>query len=1133
MTDHGRSSRRARCTESSSPRRRALPFRTGLDYRCEESYDETSAFRVIREPHALRTEQDYNNEPDLTREYSPVDPSFAGPSRITTRTVTNSTHISDPAYTNTNKTHTTTIPPHTTTEPAHISMNPAHIQSGTMPSDISKMPTPGSKRSPSWEGDAKELNKFFEDFEELAEGASLSGEEKVKWVLKYLGRKKDVKFWKTRDGYKDGDWAVFKAAVITQYPGAKDGHAYSAKDLEKVVKAFAKKKDMDEEDLINYYSRFCPIAGYLIEKQKISSLERDRGFWSGLPKGLRAELKLRFDMANGNRDRTVIPAMDDVMKVARASLAEDALDLEKKKSRKKKKNRRKKRKESDSDSDSDSGSDSDSSSDVSSDTEDSSDGSDSSCSGKEKRRKKKGKDKLKRKGGVKKKKVTFEGRQTRGEEIEDLTRQLPKLNVHEAGYATAYVRLQILAPEIAAMLPKPGCSSGGCNHNSVQSNTFQNSATVTGPARPQAPRPFACYFCDDPSHRMRDCLLVIEYIKVGRVAWKDGRLVFSGLDAEAIWYNPRGLRVEVDKRYGSSVNLSRNLGEPHREPFKREPVPHIIPTATTSFIHAEGTTMAMIVDEKVEEEKVANDEEDAEEEQEFWMGFEELIGSSTFATTRSAAKAKEKETLVSKPEASLKKDNMPKAKQPDKAYTYESHAADPDAPGKLYDRLMMMEVPNVTLGDLVSISGELRKTVVETLRTTRVPTADTSLLVQKTPLASTFSVGSISLDYCTALREVEVKLAGGIVDVGLMDEGSEIVVVRKDLWEATCHSANPNRRMMMQAANGGTQVLKECAEFLELEVGGIKTWAHAYVVPFAPFKLLLGRPWQKSVLLQKTEHEDGRVTVVVHNPANRSEKRVIETRERRWRKGMKEGLMFRRVEDVEKAWRLWREEQMTGEVLPVANTTSFVRAEQEGVSEPDLASDLYPTSLVNFFLADTFEYDIGKHALAYKRVANKIRPVPTTMPDYAKVRRSFPEDPLLTLPKVDPHPKDFVPGLRLTTERLEGIGVMANSFLWEEERKLAAAVLLVNEKAIAWCEQEKGRFRDDYFSPVIFPVIEHIPWCKKNRPTPPAVREKMAHLVRKKVEAGVPKVPIVMRSCTSTRRTATYASSTTWAHLTR
>lgn len=221
------------------------------------------------------------------------------------------------------------------------------------------------------------------------------------------------------------------------------------------MESFAKKENAEEDDLINYYSHFCPVAEYLIDKKKISMLERDRGFWSNLPKALRTELKLWLDMANGNRDRTVIPAMDDVMKVARAALAD-----------------------SDSDSDSD---DESLDGDSSSDSGGSSNDSDSSESDDRRRRKKKGKEKRK-KGGVKTKRVTFEGGKTRGEEIDDLTKQLPKLNIQ--------------------------------------------------------PRPFACYFCDDSSHRMWDCLLVLQYVKIGRVAWKDGRLVFSGKDGEPIRYNP-------------------------------------------------------------------------------------------------------------------------------------------------------------------------------------------------------------------------------------------------------------------------------------------------------------------------------------------------------------------------------------------------------------------------------------------------------------------------------------------------------------------------------------------------------------------------------------------------------------------
>jgi hypothetical protein len=53
--------------------------------------------------------------------------------------------------------------------------------------------------------------------------------------------------------------------------------------------------------------------------------------------------------------------------------------------------------------------------------------------------------------------------------------------------------------------------------------------------------------------------------------------------------------------------------------------------------------------------------------------------------------------------------------------------------------------------------------------------------------------------------------------------------------------------MRMQMANGGSQEIAGCVEMLEIEVEGIKTWAHAYVVPDTPYRLLLGQPWQQLV----------------------------------------------------------------------------------------------------------------------------------------------------------------------------------------------------------------------------------------------------------------------------------------------
>ncbi|KAG2047091.1 hypothetical protein BDR06DRAFT_850063, partial [Suillus hirtellus] len=68
---------------------------------------------------------------------------------------------------------------------------------------------------------------------------------------------------------------------------------------------------------------------------------------------------------------------------------------------------------------------------------------------------------------------------------------------------------------------------------------------------------------------------------------------------------------------------------------------------------------------------------------------------------------------------------------------------------------------------------------------------------------------------------------------------------------------NKEVHMRMQTANGGSQEMARCVEMLEIEVEGVRTWAHAYVVPNAPYRLLLGRPWQQLVCLSKVEDTNG------------------------------------------------------------------------------------------------------------------------------------------------------------------------------------------------------------------------------------------------------------------------------------
>src|SRR3981081_3001 len=63
--------------------------------------------------------------------------------------------------------------------------------------------------------------------------------------------------------------------------------------------------------------------------------------------------------------------------------------------------------------------------------------------------------------------------------------------------------------------------------------------------------------------------------------------------------------------------------------------------------------------------------------------------------------------------------------------------------------------------------------------------------------------------------------------------------------------------------------------------------------------------------------------------------------------------------------------------------------------------------------------------------------------------------------------------------------------------------MMEQNQAFAWDDSERGRFREDFFPPVVIPTVEHRPWVYRNIPIPHGIYDEICKMVQQKIAAGV------------------------------
>ena len=153
-------------------------------------------------------------------------------------------------------------------------------------------------------------------------------------------------------------------------------------------------------------------------------------------------------------------------------------------------------------------------------------------------------------------------------------------------------------------------------------------------------------------------------------------------------------------------------------------------------------------------------------------------------------------------------------------------------------------------------------------------------------------------------------------------------------------------------------------------------------------------------------------------------------------------------------------------------------------------------------LAPTGEVNLLKTTYAYKKVANKTKPVVTTLPEEFRIIRHEHPNPLKDLKPLPTNPPDFIPGKRFTQELHDRLGI-GKGFLLPEETKLAGWIMLTHEAAFAWTDNERGTFSPEYFAPIEIPHISHVPWALKQGPIPCGIMDKVIKIIENKMKSRV------------------------------
>jgi hypothetical protein len=396
----------------------------------------------------------------------------------------------------------------------------------------------------------------------------------------------------------------------------------------------------------------------------------------------------------------------------------------------------------------------------------------------------------------------------------------------------------------------------------LQGNNPGNQESGVYRQNQQKSRTSCCLFCSDPLHFIPLCQTAKEYVMKGLCKKNsEGFFIFSNGDRITARAAPgKDIKERVDN--WNAANQSST---------------HVVSTNFFETSPKSNTSQFVWIEEEAEEEPVADSQRQLEEIQ--------MLESLVESTKKKIDKAKRKNApkgegpmtraAALKDRAAQEEREKTRAPMQNKTpqFKYSTPIEDEAIVKKVAQQALDTQV-TLTAREILSIAPDVRKHIKDQITTkrtamvTNLGSSDDSVAQEMFMCSLPRRQDNLVVAKNTEeLRSLDVVLEGKVEIEATVDDGSQIIGIRKDKWEEIGIPMRADHLMVMESANKSKDQTLGLLADLKMSIGGYDFYIQVQVVENAPYELLLGRPF--FTLTQATTRHftngDSQITLVDPN----------------------------------------------------------------------------------------------------------------------------------------------------------------------------------------------------------------------------------------------------------------------------